>query len=108
MKSLEIPKNETARALLAKIFLSKTKAASARRLGATKVLTDPGKLGLDDRVHVKVAVDDNAGKVFWMRNASLPVLQVPAPFIFPKVFGNQSSFGSSCFLTQIIVSDASV
>ncbi|KAF7338517.1 AN1-type zinc finger protein 1 [Mycena venus] len=128
IKPLEVPKNEAARALLAKNFPSKAKAASARR--ATKVPTDPVKLEqfrklelmkmrhsavpadpkdktagipLDDRVHVKVAVDDSAEKVFWVRKVSLPALQVHAPFISPKVFGNRSSFGSSCFPTQIIV-----
>lgn len=96
------PRNEAARALLAKNFpsTSKTKAApTAAR--APKIPTDPVKLAQlrkielmkmrhravpldpkdklaallqDDRLHIKVASDDNTEKVFWVRKVGLPSL----------------------------------
>jgi len=88
------PKNEAARALLARNFpsTSKTKTTSAPR--APKIPTDPVKLAQfrkielmkmrhravpvdpklatlpqDDRLHIKVAREDNTEKVFWVRKS---------------------------------------
>ncbi|KAJ7687555.1 hypothetical protein B0H14DRAFT_2421653, partial [Mycena olivaceomarginata] len=91
----ETPKNEAARALLAKNFPAKAKAGTARR-APPKIPTDPVKLAQfrklelmkmrhsavpvdpkdktaaipqDDRLHIKVAVDDDTEKVFWVRKS---------------------------------------
>ncbi|KAJ6546421.1 hypothetical protein DFH09DRAFT_927187 [Mycena vulgaris] len=87
------PKNEAARALLAKNFPSTSKAKMAVAQRPPKIPTDPVKLAqfrkielmkmrhravpvdpknklsvpLDDRLHIKVACDDNTEKVFWVR-----------------------------------------
>ncbi|KAJ7470501.1 hypothetical protein FB451DRAFT_339166 [Mycena latifolia] len=88
------PKNEAARALLAKNFPSTSKAKTAAAQRAPKIPTDPAKLAQyqkielmkmrhravpvdskdklsplhqDDRLHFKVACDDKTEKIFWAR-----------------------------------------
>ncbi|KAJ6547292.1 hypothetical protein B0H19DRAFT_1305818 [Mycena capillaripes] len=90
------PKNEAARALLAKHFPSTTSKVKAKTAPARRPPTDPVKLAQfrklelmkmrhsavpadpkdklaalpqDDRLHIKVVSDDNAEKVFWVRKS---------------------------------------
>ncbi|KAJ7046517.1 hypothetical protein C8F04DRAFT_1247602 [Mycena alexandri] len=88
------PKNEAARALLAKNFPSTSKGKTAPVRRAPKIPTDPVKLAQfrklelmkmrhsavpvdlkaagipqEDRLHIKVALDDGSEKVFWVRKS---------------------------------------
>ncbi|KAF8212515.1 hypothetical protein K438DRAFT_1663497, partial [Mycena galopus ATCC 62051] len=97
IKPAETPKNDAARALLAKHFPSAKPKAGATRRAPPKIPTDPVKLAQfrklelmkmrhsavpvdpkdkttgipqEDRVHFKVTVDDSdTEKVFWMRKS---------------------------------------